>query len=930
MFDVRPVNRAGDVDFGQIQSIKKVVSLKVRQERKSEGIVRKVSWEKRVNVSTFPQKKNIEKQNSESAIGTKYIKIRPKARAIQFNRYISKKGERIPHLIKTNCVSVTAKNSFSGVVARRETPQKISNPAIIRLPGKVSFERKENPTQKAWQVAKKERQKYLNSKKQESEDFDRKFACFFSDDFKEKEIKSEDDVLEVDLSEFFANQKKISEKAVSFEEKEKKEIRESFSSFNENQLHTQPTFFKEKKEKKKKRGFLKFLGSNYKNSFKDRSVLRPATSFAFLGFASLAVFGAVSFVSSGLQIKEDVQVRGEQVVGHLAQAQEELKSQNFSEASKSFEEARVELEKTKSKLNILGGDALDIFQNLPFLSKISSGKNVVDAGNELIKAAQEVSQAVSLFSDIDNPLEKQNSSKPMTEIFLEAQDRIKRADESLEAANGYMEKVKIEDLPAEYKSKFELIKNSLPIIISLVERLDQNSQVFLELMGHNGPRKYLFLFQNNQEMRATGGFIGSYGLLSISNGEVKNLLIDGIFNPDGQLKENIVPPKPIQKVSAGWSTHDANWYPNFPTSAKKIAWFYEKTGGPTVDGIITLTPTVLQKMLKVTGPIRMDEYDVTIDEENFVAKTQYEVEVGYDRELNQPKKFIADLAPQILDKLFSQKDPRQIAQVVSVLAEALKERHILLYSFDENVQTAISAQGWSGEILGTEKDYLMVVNSNINGFKTDGIIEEKIEHEAEIQYDGTVIDTVRITRKHNGGDSQYQWWNKVNSNYMRVYVPKGSQLISAKGHTREVIEPPIDYEKLHFQVHSDVLEQEKSMKVDQETGTTIYEEDGKTVFANWVYVSPRETVVLEYRYLLPLKIDLGKNSEHVDTYSLLAQKQSGSLGSTFASSVSFDKRFLPVWTHPEGNNFSDGRLKIEKVLAKDVFVGIVFQDVNEK
>jgi len=141
-----------------------------------------------------------------------------------------------------------------------------------------------------------------------------------------------------------------------------------------------------------------------------------------------------------------------------------------------------------------------------------------------------------------------------------------------------------------------------------LEEFNQKQTIFQDLLGYNGPRKYLFLFQNNHEIRATGGFIGSYGVLNVHNGNVKELFVDGIFNPDGQLSVRVVPPKPIQKISTNWSTHDANWFPNFPTSAEKIAWFYEKTGGPTVDGIITLTPTVMEKLLEITGPIEMLEY----------------------------------------------------------------------------------------------------------------------------------------------------------------------------------------------------------------------------------------------------------------------------------------------------------------------------------
>jgi len=101
-------------------------------------------------------------------------------------------------------------------------------------------------------------------------------------------------------------------------------------------------------------------------------------------------------------------------------------------------------------------------------------------------------------------------------------------------------------------------------------------------------------------------------LLTIDQGAIKSLFVDGIFNVDGQLHEKIIPPRPIQKISTAWSMHDANWFADFPTSAQKIQWFYEKTGGPTTDGIISLTPTLIERLLGLTGPIPMPEHDVLL------------------------------------------------------------------------------------------------------------------------------------------------------------------------------------------------------------------------------------------------------------------------------------------------------------------------------
>jgi hypothetical protein len=446
-------------------------------------------------------------------------------------------------------------------------------------------------------------------------------------------------------------------------------------------------------------------------------------------------------------------------------------------------------------------------------------------------------------------------------------------------------------------------------------------------LGANGARKYLFLFQNNQEMRPTGGFIGSYGVLDIDgSGRVRNFFIDGIFNPDGQLLDKVAPPKPIQKISVAWSLHDSNWFPDFPLSAQKAMLFYEKTGGPTVDGVITLTPTVIQKLFDITGPIEMPEYGVTLTKENFIQNIQYEVEIDYDKEENRPKKILSDLAPIILDRISQTRDAGTILAAMDILNEALKEKHILLYFSNSELQSIISDLGWSGEVLAAEDDYLSVINTNVNGFKTDGIVKEKISHEVKIHSNGEIIDTVAINRKHLGGNTDYEWWNKVNADYMRVYVPEGAELLAVEGQTREINEDVVDYQSLNYEFDPDVKDEEARMRIDSKTGTRVYNEKGKTVFANWVYVSPQEEVTIKYRYKLPFKYD-----GEIKSYSLLTQKQSGSLGSEFELSFNYPKDWSLNWQNEELQDCNSEEDNMKKIcfsgdLKTDKFLGAVFSE----
>lgn len=694
------------------------------------------------------------------------------------------------------------------------------------------------------------------------------------------------------------------------------------------------------KSKRKEASKRKWLGRSDLADFSWRELLFPAGQLfkfdinkSLRAFASVALIvsfslGTVTYASKGLGIKGKVLGSSTDGLASLNLAISDVAHQNFEGSTVQFDKAFANFSEGSQQLESMGGVLLDATRYVPFASKLSSGKNAVEAGKHFSVAGKSLSEVAKVASELKNPIASSGqSSVSLLDVFVVAQKNITEAKTELKAAQQNIDRISIDDLPEDKRDKFLLVKKQLPDLLSGLDLFLANSHIIADLLGANGPRKYLFLFQNNSEMRATGGFIGSYGLLDIANGHVKKFFIDGIFNPDGQLKDKIVPPMPIQKISANWSMHDSNWFADFPMSAKKAIQFYEKTGGPTADGVITLTPTVMQKLLEITGPIEMPEYDVTLDSDNFVELTQYKVEVDYDKEENKPKKILSDLAPMVLDKLLSNKDLEVVSKTAQAFLEGLKEKHILFYSENAELQKIISAQGWSGEVISTPKDYISVINTNVNGFKTDAVVDESIEHKAEIQVDGSIIDTVTITRKHNGGNSEYEWLNKVNADYMRVYVPEGSKLLEVSGQTRESNEPPLDYDALGFQRDQEVQKEENNMIIDPASGTRVYTEFGKTVFANWTYVSPQETMIITYKYLLPFsmfKVSVGQ-AEQVDSYSLTAQKQSGSFGSSFESIISYPANYDVKWNFPSDVEIVGNSIKSEGMLKNDKFQGAVFE-----
>ncbi|MEK9173876.1 MAG: DUF4012 domain-containing protein [Patescibacteria group bacterium] len=658
---------------------------------------------------------------------------------------------------------------------------------------------------------------------------------------------------------------------------------------------------------------------------KKRKPVRSHRPF-LVGVLTLGVLLAILVVGSGLFLwlsRDVIEHSAEEGFLSLEKAKAALINEEYNEADSQFRQAKISFEEANGAIPFWTRPILRATAYIPGLSRGASAENILVAGTHIAEAGPAFVEMADGLARTKESIEA-GKAFSLLQFFDENKVPLAKARSELILAEKALSKVKQTDVPLEKRKSFILAQEQLPAFLGIIDTLESHEAVIQELLGSNGPRKYLFLLENNHELRATGGFIGSYALLEMQDGVVKNFFVDGIFNPDGQLRENIVPPKPLQKVSAGWSLHDSNWFPDFPTSAEKAIFFYEKTGGPTVDGVVVITPTLTQKLLALTGPIALPQYNLTVTADNFFPVIQEEVEINYDKKENKPKAVLADLSTVLFERLLHSRDEKVVFGTLKTVIESLNQKQMMLYVRDDRVEKIISQAGWSGEIRPSDKDYLNVIHSNINGYKTDGVIEDSIKQNVEIAPDGSIIDTVRITRRHTGGKTPYDWWNRVNANYMRVYVPLGSELISAEGHTYEFPESPLDYDALGFKRDKTVTAIESTERIDEESGTRISEESGKTVFGNWVYVSPQEEVTVEYRYKLPFKLAPGGDTVGTSSYSLLIQKQAGTPGAAVAVEVSYPESFQPIWQTGRNLVPYEHTFRLNEKLVTDLFLGVAF------
>jgi hypothetical protein len=515
-------------------------------------------------------------------------------------------------------------------------------------------------------------------------------------------------------------------------------------------------------------------------------------------------------------------------------------------------------------------------------------------------------------------------------------------------------------LPKEYREIFDNLKGMAADLEVMIAGSCDAAEKINIFLGAEQDKRYLFVFENNSEIRASGGFIGSFALVDFSQGKIKNIEVPegGSYDTEGGLREFVVAPEPLWLVNPLWHFWDANWWPDWKKSAQKLSWFYEKSDGPSVDGVIAFTPTVLERILKVIGPIDMTkDYGVVMDSDNlwFNLRDIIEKEKAQDLKVSnevsekKPKKVVGDLTRMIMEEMPKRLDKEKFIDLTIALNESLSDKQVLFYFKNEELQKEAEKRNWAGRIKDTGKDYLSVVNTNIAGGKSDGKMEEVIDHKADVLDDGTIIDTLTIRKIHHGVVDE-PYFGVRNVNWMRVYVPEGSQLLEASGFRGP---DPIyfDYPEDDWGDDVDVEEENgDNAQIDKKClNTKIYKESGKTVFANWVMVDPGQEVVIKLKYKLPFKLEkrvsFDSNKSAMDeiiekvtkikkkdlyVYSFMAQKQPGMTASSIKSSFVAPNDFVATWKYPDSLNSGVNSWSVSEEFNSDKYWALMLERVDSE
>ncbi len=500
-----------------------------------------------------------------------------------------------------------------------------------------------------------------------------------------------------------------------------------------------------------------------------------------------------------------------------------------------------------------------------FIPYISDFKNGVESGDYLISAGKESVKAIAPYVDLigfkkgkASFVEKTAEDRLQTAILTldkvltkvdSISEDIKQAETRIEKIdpNRYPEKIgktfvrsKIENVREQFTGLASLFVDAKP----LVKRLP-------EMFGKDKEKTYLILFQNDKELRATGGFLTAYAVFQIKDGKIKIERSKDIYTLDNSISGHPTAPREIltyHKDVSRFYIRDSNLSPDLPSSVKLFNSLYQNSGEKfKYDGIITIDTKILVDMLTIFGDteargIRFSaQTDKRCDCPQVIYTLLNEVDrpVGFIKE--DRKGILGDLMYELFYKAIGFSPSKYWGTLIQDMFKNLQEKHIQLYFVDSDLQRSIEKLNFAGRIREYDGDYLHINNVNFAGAKSNLFVTPSYTSQTKTNDNGKITREVNVEFRNPYPPSDCNLergglcLNATLRDWIRVYVPKGSQLISFEGSKRKV---------------------------------QTYDELGKTVYEGYVEVTPQGKANVIVKYSLP-------NSISSNNYKLLIQKQAG-------------------------------------------------------
>lgn len=513
-----------------------------------------------------------------------------------------------------------------------------------------------------------------------------------------------------------------------------------------------------------------------------------------------------------------------------------------------------------------------------FIPYISDFKNGVEAGDYLLQAAQEGVVAVKPYADLigfkkgeASFVERSAEDRLQTAILTldKVLSKVDTISEDIRQAEIRIDRINPSRYPeklgnTEVRSRIVNVKEQFKGVASLFVDAKPLLKSIPQLFGKDKEKTYLLLFQNTYEQRATGGFLTAYGIFKVRNGKMRIERSEDIYTLDETIPHPTAPREIItyHKGVSTFNIRDSNLSPDLPTSIALFNSLYEKSNRKVAyDGVITIDPKILIDMLTIFGDTEADgiTFSARNDKRCDCPQVIYTLFDLVDRPTNYIKQnrkgILGDLMYQLFYKAIGFSPSKYWGTLAQQMFTNLQEKHVMLYFTDPALQKSIEKLNFAGRIQDYDGDYLSVVNVNFAGAKSNLYVG--VNYISKTKTSGGALSReleVDYRNPYPHSDCSLErgglCLNATLRDWVRIYVPKGSKLVSFEGTLKKV---------------------------------QTYDELGKTVFEGYLEVTPLGQSKIFVKYTLPANITS-------NNYKLLFQKQPGTDGQNLKAE--FDGRTI--------------------------------------
>lgn len=548
----------------------------------------------------------------------------------------------------------------------------------------------------------------------------------------------------------------------------------------------------------------------------------------------------------------------------------------------------------KLGLNLAAAD--DLFAS--GIAATDAARTVFAIGSDILAAVDETSgvrgpnvplpDPATLFKDLST-----DQKRRILAAFAESAGRIKDASLRINEAVEAIDRIPKEGVAAPFAATVIPLRAKLVTARAALGAVAPFADVLPAVLGYPDEKNYLFFFQNNDELRPSGGFLGVFGALKVKDAGIADLRTDDVYALDGPSERlpRPLPPEPIRKYIGvqKWYLRDANWSPDFPTAAATMEQFYREEAAvasdvktiPEIDGVAAITPDFAEDVVRLTGPVTVE--GKTFDADNLIEKLQYEVEQGFAQEgipFHERKNIVGGLVTAVAAKLIALPLSRLI-DVLEIVDTNLREGHIVLYANDKKLQAAIDERDWGGRMKQITGDYVTYIDANLAALKTDSVMERSLKYTivpSGAGYEGRVA----MTYKNNG---TFTWKTTRYRTYARIFVPQGTTLLGVDG----------------------AMENDKIKDPARRPGKPDgYDQLGRKAYGAFISIEPGETRTMTFRIgLAPQTVMAIKNG----TYHLDFEKQLGTEAVPLTLDFDFGKKLSDAVPAEARKDWGDARYK---------------------